>query len=91
MYTKVAALGDSKASFQWLSKIRLSAFSKPWSNVAVSLIQVLASQESQDKDTKPVYPKIKISNIPVDSLTKLDKSSLRNAIFEKNPAIAKKG
>ena len=56
-------------------------------DLAASKLQGTCTIESQDKSTKTLYPKIKISEIPTDYLGEKEKENIKNAILEKNPTI----
>ena len=43
--------------------------------------------ESQDRNLKTLYPKLKINGIRKEDFQKLDKKSLREAIISKNPGV----
>jgi hypothetical protein len=56
-------------------------------DLAASKLQDTCIIESQDKSTKTLYPKIKISDIPTDYLDGQAKQQIQEAILKKNPAI----
>ena len=56
---------------------------------AALTLEGTCSFQSQDKDTKFLYPKIKICGIPKESFQKLDKTLIKESILEKNHEINK--
>ena len=56
-------------------------------NEAASNLQNVCTIETQDRNYKSLYPKLKISGISKDSMDKIDKTTLRQEILTKNATI----
>ena len=56
-------------------------------DTAAATLKDTYTLESQDRKVKTLYPKIKISWISKDCFTVLDKTTIKDYIFQKNPTI----
>ena len=56
-------------------------------NIAAINLKDTCVLEPQDRQTKTLYPKIKIGWIAKDNFTKLDKTTLKDSILQKNHII----
>jgi hypothetical protein len=79
--TKVTRTNDGKGVLIFPSaKIR---------DQAAATLKDICSVKPQDRDIKFLYPKLRISGIPKSSLEKVDKTTIKASILDKNPEIEK--